>query len=224
VSEQEAESTELEDAIAAEMGDDPADGEPEQESDETATVPPDDAPALAEDSAARIEEVGKKLDLLGKHVAKRMSEILGEDAQLFEQCEGCYYWNVPGWRMKGPAPQEVADHLRVWLGDHAEADYLKDNYSRVCDACNGLGLTLTGSKVPGQDKLICIPCNGNGWIAVGDERNPYALRATNGATFDTPQHGALSPVAPLPGEPEPPEVAALKARGYMVIAPIETPA
>jgi hypothetical protein len=33
----------------------------------------------------------------------------------------------------------------------------------TCDACNGYGSVITGSKAPGRETTVCIACSGNGY-------------------------------------------------------------
>jgi hypothetical protein len=219
VSEQEAEQ-QLEDEIAAQMAPDADAG-----SDDEADVPEDDPPNVpVEDpepsSLALIEKRGKDLDGLAKTVKTRLTSILGADLELFEECEICNYWNTPGWRITGPLPAEVADVVRLALGMHGEAEYQRDEYSRACEKCNGLGVVLTGSKAVGQETLQCLPCKGFGWVPIGDERRIGAFATVNGPAAAPP-----APLAgPLPAAPESPEIAAARAllqgAGHMVIAPI----
>lgn len=189
-------------------------GEPEQ------TAAPDSDPVEdGPDSQAQMEEIGKKLDGLTKHVARRMSEILGESANDFEECELCTYWNTPGWRFKGPLPEAVTDALRAALGEHSADAWKADEYSRACDKCNGIGQVLTGSKAPGQETIQCIKCHGMGWVPIGNERASGVFAIPNGPTPQAP--ATVAPVTP--SAPDTPEVAAAKAllqkSGHMVIDP-----
>ena len=200
-------------ALDAETADQP---EPsgDQEEDEPA-APPEAPPEPS--SALAMEEIGKSLDKLQKHVAKRISEILGDAATEWEECEVCNYWNTPGWRHKGPLPAEVEEVLRVALGENALADYKPDEYSRTCDRCNGLGEVLTGSKVQGQQALTCMFCKGMGWVPIGNERATGAFAMPNGQAAAPPP--TLTPAAPPPADT--PEIAAakalLQAHGNMII-------
>jgi len=115
---------------------------------------PTEALAAVEDEQSSFEEMermGKSLDALQRHVSKRITEILGDLAPEWEECELCNYWNTPGWRHKGPLPEAVEDALRVALGGHGIAEFKPDEFSRACEKCNGLGFVLTGSKVTGQE-------------------------------------------------------------------------
>ena len=171
-------------------------------------------------SEAMMEEIGKKLDSLTKTVATRIGSILGEQATDFEVCDLCSYWNTPGWRHTGPLPQDLRDQIAYLIGQRPQSDLEPDPHSRVCTTCKGEGFVSTGSKAIGQEQLSCVECNGMGWQATDDKRRPGFLSTPNGPTAQalgvTAQDAAMQP-APLE---EPPEVAALRQQGYLVVAPI----
>lgn len=196
----------LESAIAAEMGDD---GEPAAGDDADAHEPPPEQPSQAE-----IEATYKKLDAETARHVKRVAELVGEEAfRHLVACELCEP-SIPGFRWPRPPADEVKEAVRYAIGDRQPENWQPDQYSRACEACAGLGEVLTGSRVRGQDTLACIPCEGKGWIPIGNERTgrpAVTLRAIEGTDPQPP-----APAAPLE---DPPEVAALKAQGYVVIRP-----
>ncbi len=196
----------------------PAD-EPEQDGDEDEDEDDEEPEQTqqAPESSAVIEEIGKKLDQLNKHVAKRMGDILGEDAQLYRPCMCSELFQTPGWLPPIDPPPDAQAFMHHWMGEHAISDFKPDNFSRVCDVCGGLGMTATGSQVQGQQTLPCIPCKSLGWVPVGPEREgpgaytPPTAPQTNGVT-------ATPPIQPVQAA-DTPEIAALKQAGYTVIAP-----
>lgn len=217
--EHEHEPRDLETEIADAMGDDPPEPEhehePEPEPEQDAEAAPD-AEELS--SFARAEEVGKKLDTVQKYVARKMGDILGDDAQLFEECEVCSFSNTPGWRPKGPYPPEVIEAVLTVLGQRSSSEFLTDQHSRTCRECDGLGQVASGSRVAGWELLTCHNCGGKGWEPTDDKRGGAALTVANG--------GAALEVAPMPADrigPAPenlsPEAQAAKDQGYIVIAP-----
>lgn len=170
-------------------------------------------------SFARMEEIGRKLDGLQKHVAKRLGEILGDDVALFEECEVCSYSNTPGWRPRGPYPVEVANTVMAVLGRADEAEYKADEHSQTCAECGGYGQVASGSKVQGQDLLPCVRCDSRGWTPTDEKRqSPWQL-AANGAAPPPSPVADLAPAAPELSPEDAAEVAALKEKGYTVIAP-----
>lgn len=206
----------------------PAGPEPVPEPDPTPEPPdepdepqePADEPAPEPSSEAVMEEIGKKLDALNKTVATRIATILGDNALDFEVCDLCSYWNTPGWRHKGHLPEDLKAQMAYLIGQRADADFCSDAHSTACSSCGGEGAVLTGSKVVGQDKLPCVECEGMGWVPTDDARRRGRLQLANGPTATalgvTPQDAAMSPTP----QEEDPEVAALRAKGYVVVPPI----
>lgn len=187
---------------------------------DTDDEPEPETPAAPEESQARMEEAGKKLDLLQKHVTKRLGEILGEDATDIVPCPCCTAFGMPGWVFPIEPPDDVKAELYHYLHQAAPTDYKPDNYSRVCDECAGLGETATGSKVQGQATLTCVPCKGRGWVAVGAERGGAYIAPAG----DNGDHSLRTDDESTPYEPvvalDTPEIEALKRAGYVVIPPI----
>lgn len=213
--------------VEAPETDETPDVEPENEPEhiEGPDVPPEPEPEPEPDperqeSQARIEEVGKKLDGLQKHVTKRLGEILGDDATVIEPCPCCTPMGMPGWVWPGEPPEDVRAELYHYLGSFAPQDYKPDDYARKCDKCNGLGETATGSLVPNMQTITCYDCKGKGWVPVGPERAsgvlPIPELPPNG-DLHSPEGVLLAP-APQPADTE--EIAALKRAGYVVIPPI----
>jgi hypothetical protein len=199
------------------------DFEPVTEPDAEPDVAPVPAPDTEPESQALMEEIGKKLDGVQRYVARKMSEILGEHANDFEVCDLCSYWNTPGWRHTGQLPAELIDQLLHVLGQRSPTDLREDRYSEACDRCNGEGVVLTGSKVPGQDRLSCVDCNGMGWVPVGTERTGRVLSLANGPTAQALGE-ASADVAMQPAPPtDTPEIRSLRDQGYVVIPPIAVP-
>lgn len=158
----------------------------------------------------------KKLDQLAAHVAKRYGDILGDDLDGFTICPLCAPW-FPGIRLEVMPDYETVAAVKVAIGEDPDPPLTNDHYSKVCEDCGGLGKVLTGSRVMGQTTAQCIPCKGRGWLAIGPEREQGNILPA-------------APPAPLPanGAPavldtDPPEAAALKALGYIVVAPVQTP-
>lgn len=208
----------IEDAIAAEMTPEP---EPDAEPDayDAPEPEPEPEPDTTPDTEAVLEERGKKFDLLTKHVAKRTGEILGDDATLVTECPFCSYYNMPGFVPMIDHPPDLQAHVLAAFGQHVATDYAKDSYARACDKCNGLGETLSGSRVVGLDKLPCYDCQGRGWVAVGDERKSLEDRLRNGST--PAPYVAVPGELPLlpPDEDEPDFVHQARAAGYVAFKP-----
>lgn len=202
-----------------EESDAPAEGDGLEDAPSSPEAP---AEALGEapEASAHMEEVGKQLDALNKTVATRLGRILGDDAIDLDPCPWCSYFNTPGHVFRGVLPNDLRTHIAHLIGERAPEDFEKDSYSRACDKCRGLGETLTGSKVPGRERLPCYDCGGNGWIAVGNERASTVLSRANGpAAAVAPLSPADVAMQPAPTV-EPAEAAALRAQGYIVVPPV----
>lgn len=204
--------------------DEPATGDdPEQEQDETSDEPEQDTPTGAEALQAAPafdpEKVGKQLEGLQKHVARRMGEIFGEDAQAYELCDLCTFYGTPGWRISGPLREEVTTQLRHVMGFHAPTDYRRSEFTRRCDVCDGLTKVQSGSQDPQYELLSCPACGGKGYQQVGTP--PLAVVPP---AVPVPPNGAQTTTTPtVILSPEPPEVAELKAKGYIVVPPTPIP-
>jgi hypothetical protein len=197
------------------------DTEPDEDGDEDGD-PDEDEPTEAPQPTATdpgFEQIGKKLELLSKHVTKRIGEILGDSAAQLVSCELCSAGGIPGWRWDETPPEAIVQNVLRALGHTAASDYRQDEYSETCVKCGGLGMVASGSRVTSQQTLACIACKGYGWTPVGTERRGGAPIMANGAQ---PPADDAGPYAPPPGastEPEPPEVSMLRDRGYFVVAP-----
>lgn len=204
------------DILAAEMADR---GEAQPEPFERIRAAVDSETEEEEEATAVDNETARAIARVRKYVEKNKDEILGDMAENWAECLVCTYWQIPGYMPMEPAPPEVHASLLGWLGQRPEEEYMPDNFSRQCESCKGLGETSTGSKVFGQEKLSCVPCKGMGWIAVGPERQGgYVGQPANGGTA---QYDPLPSGTPAlqPAPDDSPEIAALKAAGYLVIPP-----
>lgn len=182
--------------------------EPAGEPGEPAAPAPD---ALTEKD---YEAIGKKLDAETKRHVERVAAICGPNFAYLTPCELCEP-NMPGFRLPKVLDEETKAAVRYAIGDRQPENWQADQYSRECEACAGLGEVLTGSKVTGQSTLVCLICGGKGWTPIGPERQGGVFPKP---ALVAPSNGEGSPAA-LPAV-DPPEVADLKARGYVVISPV----
>jgi hypothetical protein len=166
------------------------------------------------------EKRAKSLEGLRKHVTRRLGEIFGDDAVGLVECPVCTYWSMPGWVPPVEMPEEVKATILHLVGQHAPTDYRKDNYSRVCDECGGLGETATGSLVQGQAYLPCYACSARGWIAVGPERAGGLRAVQNGPGLAAVHAVEPAAVQYAPPPADTPEISELKRAGYVVIPPM----
>jgi rubrerythrin len=161
-----------------------------------------------------IEKRYKQLDAEKQRHAKRLGEIMGDDAADLIQCPVCMD-GIDGYIFPPdavPLPDEAIGRIRQVIGlpDLATFAWAKD--TEQCPECKGKGKTRTGSDVPGYDVKECGTCASRGWVNLP------------GAAPADWANGTTPPVAtgPLNAGPElgDPMVDALRARGFAVIPPM----
>jgi hypothetical protein len=121
-----------------------------------------------------LEKMHKRVATANASYAKKITEILGEEAELLELCPRCVEGGFPGFifpPVMAPVDAETKAAVLVSIGEEAPNVSEPDPYSRRCDACQGWGRVLSGSRLNQQKTLQCLPCHGRGWVAVGDERS-----------------------------------------------------
>lgn len=190
------------DAPAAPAPDEPAapDAGDDEDADTQPTAPDEGEPdpAAAEPSAPgavnerELEKMFKRVETANASYARKIGEILGDEAAVLEVCPRCsdpfigLIWP--------PAMKRVDDERRnavlASVGAEPEEVTMHDPYSRRCDTCDGAGRVLTGSRVNREKTIKCFECKGSGWLAVGDERRADAARGATDAT-----HAAQAPAA-----------------------------
>ncbi len=145
-------------------------GEPEPE--------PQASGAVGAVGEKEIEKMLKRVDSANTTYAKRLADILGEEAGVLETCPRCaapffgFIW-PPAMR---PVSDDVKTAVLLSVGEEPELVTKADPYSRRCDICDGAGRVLTGSKITRERQIRCLRCDGRGWIPVGDERTIPANR------------------------------------------------
>lgn len=144
-------------------------GEPaaiDDDEEENGEPEPDAEPASPGLSEKQIEQAMAKLEREAKRHRDRISEVMGEEAQMLEPCPLCEP-NFAGFRFPVVPPDDVREAVRVAIGDADGIEYLRATDARLCDACNGLGNVLTGSLVPVHRTKPCGQCRGAGYVDVG---------------------------------------------------------
>ena len=223
-----SEVTELAEAEAARAEAEPPAEPPENAEEENAAEAEeaseldevDDLPVEPTDEQLAAQQVGmgeKELEKMHKRVAtasatyaKKITEILGEEAQLLELCPRCVAGGFPGFvfpPVMAPVDAETKAAVLLSIGEEAPNVSEPDPYSRRCDACKGWGRVLSGSRLNQEKTLRCIPCNGRGWVAVGDERRvaQQAVAApveSNGSSEPAEQPPDADPWGRGPNDPD----------------------
>ncbi len=223
MSEQEQEQTQEqapEEAPDAEPSETPAEAEPSeqeqageeeeaQESGQVEGVPPE-AQAV---SQKQIEQVHRKFEKSSEVWRKRVDEIMGGDIDVLLPCPMCDSI-IPGYLMPTPDIPERFPAVRAFMGDAPLEEYEPLPDAHRCEVCKGRGMGKTDSLVSGQERLVCLACDGRGWV--GPRAQKPAL-VTPPPALVAEGNG---PVASGPSTPDPPEVAALKRQGYTIIEPV----
>jgi len=188
-----------------------AEEEQAQESEQVEGVPPE-AQAV---SQKQIEQVWKKFEKSSAVWRRRVVEIMEGDADVLMLCPLCDPL-IPGYVMPAPDVPERFPAVREFMGDAQPAEYEQDPNTRTCQSCAGQGMVATGSKVQGQEQLVCTDCGGKGWQG---QRAPIP---TSGPMAVQPLPDANGQSEVTPQGPEPPEVAKLRAMGWTPIPPVVT--
>lgn len=165
----------------------------------------------------------KKLNQLAAHVAKRYTDILGDDLDGFVGCAMCAPW-FPGIRLPVMPDPETVAQIKVAIGEDPDPPLHEDNYSRQCSTCGGYGTVRTGSFVTGQKAATCLDCKGRGWIAVGSERDSNGqVVVPDVAQQSAPELIAAAPAPLVTDTPRTPAEEELRAMGAIVVWPPKPP-
>jgi len=179
-------------------------------------APPEGAeqePSSGQPQGKSEKEIEKGLQALEREAqrhAKRVGEIMEEDAQHLVRCELCAPL-IPGFRWP-QVPDDQRAAVMLAIGFDPEPDLRADTQSGVCPDCDGWGQVATGSKVQGQGALPCTSCKGKGW------RGPRERQAGSIVQGNIPAEivNGPQPEAPLDPDREAARAAA-QAAGFMVI-------
>jgi hypothetical protein len=211
----ETEAPGLEPVPPPEPGEEGEQAEPEQ-----GETPQPEEEAQQPESSAELARRDKALDGLNKHVAKRLTDILGDDATAYTPCEICTAFGTPGWRPGGDLPAEVKVIVSHALGVQTADDLEQARDTARCTDCGGRGYVRTGSLVPDFESAMCLACTGRGWVATDERRRAIMGEPTNGVAGAPLPEAAGTSADYNVSIPEPPQVAELRAQGYTVFAPV----
>jgi rubrerythrin len=227
------EGTELEVPDVGEPDETPAEATPDEElepdgdgdeADDDALGEPDDDEAGEQgDEQARQAQVnaekaiearyGKLAKENDRH-AKRVGEIMDEDATDLIPCPVCMD-GIAGWvyppDVAEPSEEQVS-RIRQFAGLPDYTNFQDVGWANECPECRGFGKVKTGSKVPGAETTGCLNCNERGWL------NTRGMTPPNGS-LQHPEGEILTGPQVYGTEPDE-RVAALQRDGYTVIAPM----
>jgi hypothetical protein len=125
---------------------------------------PDEPEPPSGPSEAELEKAFKSLERESDRHAKRVAEIMGADFANLQTCPCC---QVPGFVFPfqefSDTDQERRLAILSYLGQ-GEAPYKDAADKRACEACDGYGEVLSGSRNPTHRVVACSVCQGLGWI------------------------------------------------------------
>ncbi len=178
--------------IGAPESDDEAE-EAEESPEETEGPQEGDGEATEAAGVVSDKEMEQALDRLAKEAtrhANRVSEIMGEDAQVLVSCELCEP-AIPGFHWPGAVDDEKRAAVLSAVGMAALEGLVHDPEAETCDLCNGRGELLTGSQVESQRTRPCGKCGANGWTSMEQRR-----------TYDSTQAARVAAAGIVPAHPE----------------------
>lgn len=202
-----------------EVGDDDGSEQSDAEQDDEEASAPDPGVAEARYLTEReLDKRSQKLDAENTRHAKRVGEIMEDDAADLIPCPVCMD-TIAGWvyppDIAEPSEEQVS-RIRQFAGLPDYSNFQSVPWAHTCGACAGLGKVVTGSKVIGAEVTGCRDCNERGWINTGTSAN-----GTNGGTVvELPT--ATGPTVYGTNEPDE-RVMALRAEGYTVIPALAPP-
>lgn len=129
---------------AAEVTPDNPDAEPEPEPIEGGDDEAEGEPEAVKPAGPSSEAVMQAADKENRRYHAKLDKILGEDDTRHE-CTKCNGLGV------------------TWGKDEPPMELVTAEDAEPCPKCNAFGLTLTGSKQPGQETKPCGGCGGRGW-------------------------------------------------------------
>jgi hypothetical protein len=181
---------------------------PDETEPEPERAPDAPLPAMTE---AEHEKRAQRLEAENVRHAKRVSEIMEEDATHLIGCPVCMD-GIAGWIFPPEVqqlPDEAIARIRQVIGLPDYSSYVEAKDAAQCPDCAGLGKVKTGSAVPTREVKECSTCSGAGWINLG--------RPTNGHV----EHSVAVQEVTGPtvyGDAEPDDrVRSLREEGYTVI-------
>jgi hypothetical protein len=144
-------------------------------------------PAVQGMDEKAMERMHKRVAQASATYAKKISEILGDEAQMLELCPRCVDGGFPGFifpALMAPVDPKTKAAVLLSIGEEASEATEPDKYARQCDSCKGAGVTLSGSRRTRDRLLTCHDCVGRGWIAVGPERQGNQTRVVETTTVN----------------------------------------
>lgn len=197
-------------------GDQPDDDPDDDPDDEQGEEP--DGQTEAKRRAQDEKEIEARYQRLGNENARharRVSEIMADDATALIQCPVCMD-GIAGWIYPpdvAPLPDEAIARIRQVIGLPDLTTFEDATDASQCPACKGLGRVKTGSNVPGYEVKECGRCASRGWISLGVP--------VNGAVVEEQHTEAVTGPTIFGADDDDPQVRQLRQRGFTVIPPMQ---
>ncbi len=157
----------------------PPEPEEDVEVTEEPETPPEPAPPAVDDVV--MEKFFKSLNTRVTTFNNWLSDAMGEQANDLSPCPLCadgIMGHIYPVEWIEPTSELQARLLEV-LRRPVMPEYQRDPNTQPCGVCQGLGMTKTGSQVPGKTERVCRVCKGTGYLAL-DMPEP----TTNGAVSE----------------------------------------
>jgi hypothetical protein len=168
-------------------------------------------------SEQEIDKRGQKLGAENVRHAKRVSEIMADDAPDLIPCPVCMD-GIAGWVFLpevAQLPPEAITRIRQLIGLPDLTTYDQAKFATQCPDCHGMGEVKTGSLVNGYEVTTCETCQKQGWVRT-------TAYGTNGGAAANVAPIVTGPMVAGPEQPDP-EIAHLRERGFTVIPPMTVP-
>lgn len=146
-------------------------------------------------SDKELEQAFKKLEGEQNRHNKRLSEIMGDDFSTMLVCELCEP-TIAGYRFNTPLSEEQRQMVAVAIGLAGDAAIKEDDEAVKCDRCDGMGVTRTGSKVPGAETRACTKCAAKGWTSASDRNTWDSTHQAAQVAVELREAGTITPEEP----------------------------
>lgn len=194
------------------------DDEPQPDEDAQPDADADEAQARAIQNERDLLKRDSRLSAEHERHAKRLGEIMGDDAGDLIPCPVCMD-GIDGYVFL-PEVQQLSDEaisrIRQVIGLPDYSTFRQAPDAHACPDCDGLGEVVTGSHVPGYETKTCGLCMKKGWVGTGEAQ-------ANGHVPPVEDAPVTGPTVYATNEDDP-EVRHLRERGFTVIPPMAVPA
>lgn len=162
----------------AEQGDDEPDGDAGDLDEQEGQADTDQPPAPP--TQKELEAAQRALDKENRRHSSAVAKIMGADFAELLECPCC---QIPGFVFPFQAgtvhDEERRAAVEAYLGASGP-NYVEATDRARCEACDGLGEVLSGSRNPLHRVVPCSPCGGLGWVQVSAQVAPLSAGHSDG--------------------------------------------